>query len=72
MNQYFHSKSLNRNFAVRLNGIAFASLINNDYERIPATAKLRFLAFNSLLPTYLPHLVYDKTTGYKKLTFQRL
>ena len=72
MNHYFYSQSQNRTVAVRLNGIPFAPNIGPDYERIPSTPKLRDLASRNQIPTYLPQMQEDKTTGYRKLFFRQL
>jgi hypothetical protein len=70
MNHYYHSQPQNRTIAVRLNGIQYR--VTSDYERVPASAKLRGMAERGSIQTYLPQIQQDKTTGYKKLFFAQL
>jgi len=70
MNTYYYSQSQNRTVAVRLNGIKYN--VNADYERVPSTKLLRGMAERGTIPTYLPQIQQDKTTGYKKLFFAQL
>lgn len=72
MNQYFYSQSQNRTVAVRLNGIPFLVNVEPDYERVPSTSKLRGLASRNQIPTYLPQIRKDETTGQRKYFFRQL
>ena len=70
MNIYYYSESQNRTVAVRLNGIEYN--VGADYERVPSSKLLRGMAERGTIPTYIPQIKHDKTTGYKKLFFAQI
>jgi hypothetical protein len=70
MNHYFYSQTQTRHIAVRLNGVKYN--MTTDYERVPATQKLREMEKRGSISTYLPKMQQDKTTGYKNLILIKL
>jgi len=70
MNHYYFSQSKNHYLAIRLNGIEYS--VPADYERVLSTRDLRERAKHGGIPSYLPRISQDQTTGYKNLFLSKL